>query len=121
MRLFRIGGLIVGLAVSQITHAQEVLTPGQLSAMVGEGFVSGMAKVNGTTLHYVRGGKGPVVILIHGFPQDWYEYRRVMPLLAKKFTVIAVDLRGVGGSLPTPGGYDAPNMAEDIHQLVQQL
>ncbi len=44
-----------------------------------------------------------------------------MPLLAKKFTVVAVDLRGVGGSSATPGGYESPNMAEDIRQLTQQL
>ncbi len=44
-----------------------------------------------------------------------------MPLLAKKFTVVAVDLRGVGGSSATAGGYESPNMAEDIHQLTQRL
>jgi pimeloyl-ACP methyl ester carboxylesterase len=77
--------------------------------------------VNGITLHYVRGGEGPPLILIHGFPQDWFEYHAIMPQLAKRFTVIAVDLRGVGGSTATPGGYDAANMAEDIHQLVSAL
>jgi len=77
--------------------------------------------VNGTALHYVRGGTGPAVILLHGFPEDWYEYHRVMPLLAKQFTVVAVDLRGIGGSAATPGGYDAANMAEDVHQLVGNL
>jgi pimeloyl-ACP methyl ester carboxylesterase len=64
---------------------------------------------------------GPAVILLHGFPQDWYEFHEIMPRLAKRFTVIAVDLRRVGGSAPTPGGYDAPNLAEDIHQLAGQL
>jgi pimeloyl-ACP methyl ester carboxylesterase len=44
-----------------------------------------------------------------------------MPRLAKRFTVIAIDLRGVGGSAATFGGYDAANMAKDVHQLVQQL
>jgi len=44
-----------------------------------------------------------------------------MPRLAKQFTVIAVDLRGVGGSTATPGGYDAANMAEDVHQLAAAL
>jgi pimeloyl-ACP methyl ester carboxylesterase len=77
--------------------------------------------VNGTTLHYVRGGKGPPIILIHGFPQDWFEYHAIMPRLAKRFTVIAADLRGIGGSKATAGGYDAANMAEDVHQLVSAL
>jgi pimeloyl-ACP methyl ester carboxylesterase len=84
-------------------------------------FVSSMANVNGTTLHYVRGGKGPALVLIHGFPQDWFEYQRIMPRLAKYFTVVAVDLRGIGGSKATPGGYDAANMAEDIDQLMAAL
>lgn len=84
-------------------------------------FLSETATVNGITLHYVRGGKGPTVILIHGFPQDWFEYRPIMPRLAKQFTVIAVDLRGIGGSIAKSGGYDAATMAEDVYQLVSKL
>src|SRR5205814_2261022 len=44
-----------------------------------------------------------------------------MPTLAKKFTVVAVDLRGIGGSLPTENGYETANLAEDIHQLMEKL
>ena len=77
--------------------------------------------MNGTVLHYVRGGSGPAVILLHGFPQDWYEYHQVMPRLAQRFTVVAVDLRRIGGSTATAGGYEAANLAEDIRQLSQQL
>ena len=91
-----------------------------LSAL-GAGFVSGTAPVNGTSLHYVRGGTGSAVILLHGFPEDWYAYHRVMPRLAKQFTVVAVDLRGIGGSAVTANGYDAANMAEDVHQLLEHL
>jgi len=90
-------------------------------AALGNGFVSNTARVNGATLHYVRGGTGPAVILLHGFPEDWYAYHRVMPELAKQFTVVAVDLRGLGGSVPTEAGYDAANMAEDVHQLAEHL
>jgi alpha-beta hydrolase superfamily lysophospholipase len=68
------------------------------------GFTSGTAQVNGTSIHYVRAGAGPALILVHGFPEDWYEFHRIMPRLAKRFTVIAVDLRGIGGSTATPGG-----------------
>jgi hypothetical protein len=56
-------------------------------AALGSGFVSDIAQVNGTTLHYVRGGTGPAIILLHGFPEDWYAYHRTMPQLAKQFTV----------------------------------
>ena len=90
-------------------------------AELGQDFVSSTADVNGTTLHYVRGGTGPAVILLHGFPQDWYEFHQMMPRLAQRFTVVAADLRGIGGSKATPGGYDAANMAEDVRQLAQQL
>jgi pimeloyl-ACP methyl ester carboxylesterase len=92
-----------------------------LVSQLGAGFSSGNAKVNGTTLHYVQGGNGPAIVLLHGFPQDWYEFHKIMPRLAAKFAVVAVDLRGVGGSAPAAGGYDAANLAEDIHQLVAQL
>jgi pimeloyl-ACP methyl ester carboxylesterase len=88
---------------------------------LGKQFASETATVNGIALHYVRGGKGPPIILIHGFPQDWFEYHAIMPRLARQFTVIAIDLRGVGGSTATPGGYDAANMAEDVYQLVLAL
>jgi alpha-beta hydrolase superfamily lysophospholipase len=85
-------------------------------ATLRKGYASNTVRVNGTTIHYVRGGAGPAIILLHGFPQDWYSWRHVMPSLAKKFTVIAPDLRGVGGSAPATEGYDSENMAEDIHQ-----
>ena len=83
-------------------------------AAPGSGFVSDTARVNETTLHYVRGGAGPAIILLHGFPEDWYAYHRIMPQLAKQFTVVAVDLRGIGDSAATADGYDAANMAEDV-------
>ena len=85
------------------------------------GFTSANARVNGTSLHYVRGGHGPVVILVHGFPEDWVEYRAIMPRLAKRFTVVAVDLPGIGKSAPASGGYDAANLAAHIHSLAKAL
>jgi pimeloyl-ACP methyl ester carboxylesterase len=86
-----------------------------------DGFTSHVVAANGTTLHAVRGGDGPPVLLVHGFPQDWFEWRHVMPRLAGRFTVVAVDLRGVGGSAAPPTGYDAPGLAEDLAALVEQL
>ncbi len=88
---------------------------------LGDGFVSGTGNVNGTVMHYVRGGRGPTVVLIHGFSQDWYEWRRIMPRLAKRFTVVAIDLPGIGGSMPSADGYAAPDLARDVHQLVDGL
>jgi pimeloyl-ACP methyl ester carboxylesterase len=90
-------------------------------AQLGGGFVSETAIANGTTIHYVRGGSGPTLVLLHGFPQDWFEWRRLMPRLAQSFTVLAVDLRGVGGSAAPTDGYAAADLAEDVHQLLRGL
>lgn len=85
------------------------------------GFSSADVRVNGSSVHYVRGGRGPVVILIHGFPEDWAEYQAIMPRLAQHFTVVAVDLPGLGRSAPPRGGYDAFNLAGQIQGLAQAL
>ena len=79
------------------------------------------ATVNGIQLHYVTGGHGDPVVLLHGWPETWYSWHRVMPALAKNYTVIAPDLRGLGDSSKPPTGYDGKTVAEDMHQLVTQL
>ncbi len=76
---------------------------------------------NGVRLHYVIGGQGDPVVLLHGWPQTWYEWRQVMPALAEHYTVIVPDLRGLGDSAKPLSGYDARTVAADIHGLVQQL
>ena len=85
------------------------------------GFRSKYAEVNGFRMHYVRGGKGSPVVMIHGFPEDWTEWRQEMSPLSKTHTVIAVDLRGAGESQVTESGYQAAQLAKDVHQLLTQL
>lgn len=85
------------------------------------GFRSKFAEVNGFRMHYVRGGNGSPVVMIHGFPEEWSEWRQQMVPLAKNHTVIAVDMRGYGESEVTEGGYDAAQSAKDVHQLLTQL
>jgi pimeloyl-ACP methyl ester carboxylesterase len=80
-----------------------------------------MTSVNGIQMHYVIGGQGDPVVLLHGWPETWYAWRHVMPALAKNYTVIAPDLRGLGDSSKPPTGYDGKTVAEDIHQLVTKL
>ena len=94
--------------------------PRDATGLGGE-FADERATLNGTTIHYVRGGQGPAVILIHGFPQDWSEYRVIMPRLAKHFKVVAIDLPGIGGSTTESAGYDAAKIAEDVRQLMRAL
>jgi len=93
--------IAVAVVLAAAIHGQS--SPRQMAdpavAALGSGFVSDTARVNGATLHFVRGGTGRAIILLHGFPEDWYAYHRIMPLLATQFTVVAVDIRGLGGSM----------------------
>lgn len=72
-------------------------------------------------LHYVIGGRGEPVVLLHGWPQTWFEWRRVMPGLAERYTVIAPDLRGLGDSSRPDSGYDLRTLSGDIRRLVEHL
>ena len=92
-----------------------------LAASLPGDFRNGYAEVNGTRIHYVEGGKGTPVLLLPGWPQTWWEFHKIMPELAKRHRVIAVDLRGMGGSAKPGLGYDKKNMAKDIHELTQAL
>ena len=76
---------------------------------------------NGIGLHVVRGGTGPSVVLLHGFPQSWYEWRKVMPTLSTRYDVVAMDMRGAGGSDSPADGYDKTTLADDLHQLLGVL
>jgi pimeloyl-ACP methyl ester carboxylesterase len=76
-----------------------------------------MASVNGIQIHYVIGGKGDPVVLLHGFTHSWYKWRHIMPSLAKNYTVIVRDLRGFGDSSKPVTGYDGKTTAEDIYHL----
>ncbi|MER5895822.1 alpha/beta hydrolase [Streptomyces sp. NPDC001876] len=83
----------------------------------------GMADLSpGLRLHYVSAGEGArTIVLIHGFPQTWWEWRRVMgPLVAAGYRVIAPDYRGAGHSSRPASGYDKWTVARDIHQLLHE-
>src|SRR3977135_2681416 len=80
------------------------------------------AHVNGTTLHYAAAGTtGSPLLLVHGFPETWRAFRKLIPLLAASHRVFAVDLRGFGDSGHEPGEYDSTTSAEDLHLLIGQL
>ena len=85
------------------------------------GFVERFAKVNGVRLHYLIGGQGSPVVLLHGYAETSHMWRPIMSLLAQRHTVIVPDLRGAGGSAKPPSGYDKKNMAVDIHELAASL
>ncbi|MFJ8752425.1 alpha/beta fold hydrolase [Streptomyces sp. NPDC102441] len=79
-------------------------------------------EVNGTTLHYVAAGTGGTpILLVHGFPETWWSFHKLIPLLAAHHRVFAVDLRGFGDSGNGPGTYDSATTAEDLHLLIEHL
>ena len=81
-----------------------------------------LAQVNGTRLHYVVAGEtGSPVILVHGFPESWWAFHRLIPLLARRHRVIAVDLRGFGDSGVAGADDTSATLAEDLHALIVQL
>ncbi|RCG31580.1 alpha/beta hydrolase [Sphaerisporangium album] len=84
-------------------------------------FRHGFVPVDGSILHYVRGGSGPPLVLLHGWPQTWWEWHKVMPALARTHTVIAFDLPGLGDSTVPPSGFDAATTARRIRQAVHRL
>ncbi|RBY92806.1 alpha/beta fold hydrolase [Blastococcus sp. TF02A-30] len=80
------------------------------------------APVNGTTIHWVAAGStGSPVLLVHGFPETWWTFHRLVPLLAARHRVLAVDLRGFGDSGLDCPGHGSADSAEDLHQLIGQL
>lgn len=95
---------------------QPDATPG-----LNSGFQHGTVVVDGGKLHYVKGGSGPVLVLLHGWPATWWSWHDVMPALAQNFTVLAFDLPGLGDSSHAATGYDKATTAMRIRQGVRNL
>ncbi|MEO8181361.1 MAG: alpha/beta hydrolase [Deltaproteobacteria bacterium] len=84
----------------------------------------GFAEVNGVRLHYVEAGAGPLVLLLHGFPEFWYTWRRqILPLAAAGFRVVAPDLRGYNSSDKPRGigAYRLRTVVDDVYALMTSL
>jgi pimeloyl-ACP methyl ester carboxylesterase len=140
-RRYATAGFVVALAVSgtvtavtalpaQAAHVQSArtaasarddgCTPPPSPALAG--FRQGKVAVSGDrSIHFVIGGKGPVLVLIHGWPITWWEFHTVMPTLAKSFTVIAFDLPGLGNSAPSTSGYANSDTATQLHEAIGAL
>jgi pimeloyl-ACP methyl ester carboxylesterase len=81
-----------------------------------------LAGVNGTKLHYVSAGdSGSPILLVHGWPETWWAFRKLIPLLAQTHRVFALDLRGFGDSSSTDAEYGEAVAAEDLHRLVEHI
>jgi hypothetical protein len=84
-------------------------------------FRSQYIETNGVRVHAVIGGDGPPLLLVHGWPENWYAWRLLMPALAQDFQVIAVDQRGMGLSEKPRSGYDPATIANDMIGLMDAL
>ncbi|HEX8856792.1 MAG TPA: alpha/beta hydrolase [Thermoleophilaceae bacterium] len=84
-------------------------------------FTSRYIDANGIRQHVVIGGDGPPLLLVHGWPQNWYAWRMVMPALARDFEVIAPDQRGTGLTDKPQDGYDPGALANDMVALMDAL
>jgi pimeloyl-ACP methyl ester carboxylesterase len=128
-----VSAVATAFAVSApVVHAEHATLPGTHTHNVGNisdaalvkslpGFKNGYADVNGVRLHYVTGGKGEPLVLLPGWPETWWTFHKIMPALAEHYTVIVVDIRGMGTSSRPADGYDKKTMAKDIRGLVQSL
>jgi pimeloyl-ACP methyl ester carboxylesterase len=109
---------LVSIAAILIT----ILALPAIAETMPAGFSSYKQKTGDVKLRYVRdGGPGETVILLHGFPQTWSSWKKMMPLMSAQYDVIAVDLRGVGRSDKPKDGYDKKTSAQDIKNLMVEL
>lgn len=77
--------------------------------------------VGGTRFHVAEAGEGPAILLLHGWPQHWWIWRKVIPALAAERRVICPDLRGFGWSEAPAGSYEIQGLADDILALLDEL
>ena len=112
----RVWLVLLGLGLG-ITHVRGAGLP----AASGDAIQSRTAEVEGSRLHYLTAGRGPALILLHGYTQTSRMWRPVIPQFAGKFTVIAPDLPGIGDSAIPDAGLDMASAAARIHALARSL
>jgi pimeloyl-ACP methyl ester carboxylesterase len=105
--------LIATLALGAPAFAQDLVYPA--------GFRTQQITANGTTIHVRVGGKGPAVVLLHGYGETGDMWAPLAAELARDFTVIAPDLRGMGLSARADTGFDKKNQAEDVAGVMDAL
>ncbi|MEU8056064.1 alpha/beta fold hydrolase [Microbispora bryophytorum] len=114
----------VGLTSVVVTGPVSAAAPAfahSVKEQMPAGFSEHKVQAGSVGINYVIGGHGPTLVLIHGYPQTWYEWRHIMPTLAEHYTVIAPDLPGAGRSDAPAAGYDKKTMAAELHALLVRL
>ena len=85
------------------------------------GMTRATVRANGIRLNVWTGGKGPALVLLHGYPQTGQMWHKMTPALMKQFSLVVPDLRGYGDSEKARGGFDKRTMARDIAELMRGL
>jgi pimeloyl-ACP methyl ester carboxylesterase len=125
-QLSRRAALLAGIAGAAAV-ASPAIAPGAALAQAGSpaatmpGIELRRIRVGDVVLNVALAGQGEPVLLLHGWPQTWFEWREIMPNLAPHYRVIAPDLRGLGDSSRPAGGYDKTAIARDMHGLLRAL
>lgn len=88
---------------------------------MNQSFSHHRVEIDGMRQHYLLAGSGEPVVLLHGFPETSYAWRKIIPALSENYTVVAPDLRGFGDTDRPSGGYDKRTVAADVHRLVRHL
>ena len=88
---------------------------------MNESFSHHRVEIDGMRQHYLLAGSGEPVVLLHGFPETSYAWRKIIPALSEHYTVLAPDLRGCGDTDRPSGGYDKRTVAADVHRLIKHL
>ena len=78
-------------------------------------------EANGVRMHVAEAGEGEPLVMLHGWPQHWYEWRHLIPPLAERYRVICPDLRGLGWTEAPRDGYEKENLATDVLSLLDEL
>ena len=113
-------GRFQGLTLVALCAVVSTSTVQSQEAELGE---HGFAESGDVKIHYVTMGDGPLLVMIHGFPDYWYTWRAQMPKLAKQFKVVAIDQRGYNKSGQPEGvpSYAMPNLVADVKAVVEHF
>src|SRR5882724_11617988 len=113
--------IVRSLALTALLIIAASLSAFAQADAVSKNIVSKTANVDGVQFHYMTAGKGPAVVLIHGYAETSQMWKPLIPLLAQRFTVIAPDLPGIGDSSIPANGMDMKTAATRVHALVRSL